>query len=251
MTRKKGFVSSSGVRISDDFRENLIIDRYHPSFVGMRQSKIKHLKSENSEDAISWNVFRSLGQIDPAKWVPSIFKQAFGFEAPNELKNTFVELWKNVVPPPALLETGDEGISEIDIIIENPHWVMVIEAKYKSDISTGTTTRPERDQILRNIDVGSYYAGVRDFYFALLMLDESKSPKGVAAVNRYKSERVISEALPHRKDDLSNIRGIGVLTWSGMALVLEESNKNDPRVDELFYAKRAVEWLSTKGVNPK
>jgi hypothetical protein len=37
------------VRVTADFRDNLIIDRYDPVFVSMRASKVKHLRSENSE----------------------------------------------------------------------------------------------------------------------------------------------------------------------------------------------------------
>jgi hypothetical protein len=74
-------------------------------------------------------------------------------------------LWESIPPPLGLLADGDEGPSEIDVVIEAPSWVWFIEAKYRSDISTGTTTRPDRDQILRNIDVGTYYAGVQRFFF--------------------------------------------------------------------------------------
>jgi hypothetical protein len=44
-------------------------------------------------------------------------------------------------------------------VIEASTWVWFIEAKLTSDASTGKTTRPDRNQILRNIDVGSYHAG--------------------------------------------------------------------------------------------
>jgi hypothetical protein len=53
------FTSPSGVRIAADFRSNLIIDRYDPVFADMRASKLRHMRSANSEDAVSWNVFRS------------------------------------------------------------------------------------------------------------------------------------------------------------------------------------------------
>ena len=62
-------VTPSGVRLAKDFRNNLIIDRYDPVFVSMRPTKLKHLRSENSEDAITWNVFRSLRQISPTAWL--------------------------------------------------------------------------------------------------------------------------------------------------------------------------------------
>lgn len=50
--------SAGGVRLADDFRDNLIIDRYDPVFASMRGQKLTHLRSENSEDAVTWNVFR-------------------------------------------------------------------------------------------------------------------------------------------------------------------------------------------------
>lgn len=96
-----------------------------------------------------------------------------------------INLWVSVSPPPALLAQADEGTSEIDVVLESGSWVWFIEAKYRSDISTGTTTRPLRDQVLRNIDVGSYCAGVRDFFFSLLVQSAERSPLGAAAVARY------------------------------------------------------------------
>ena len=51
MTTVSSTASASGVRVADDFRDNLIIDRYDPIFLLMRASKLKHLRSENSEDA--------------------------------------------------------------------------------------------------------------------------------------------------------------------------------------------------------
>jgi len=70
--------SPSGVEIARDFRENLIIDRFDPVFADMRASKIKHLRSVNSEDAVTWNVFRSLRQIAPPHWLPDLWNRSFG-----------------------------------------------------------------------------------------------------------------------------------------------------------------------------
>jgi hypothetical protein len=70
MENHRARLSPSGVLIADDFRENLIIDRYDPVFADMRASKLKHLRSANSEDAVTWNIFRSLRQIAPQVWLP-------------------------------------------------------------------------------------------------------------------------------------------------------------------------------------
>jgi hypothetical protein len=69
MNFDQGELSPSGVQIAADFRDNLIIDRYDPVFADMRASKLKHLRSANSEDAVTWNVFRSLRQITPEAWL--------------------------------------------------------------------------------------------------------------------------------------------------------------------------------------
>src|SRR5438093_13330680 len=100
MLEVSGRFSSSGVRIADDFRDNLIIDRYDPVFVGMRASKIKHLRSENSEDAVTWNVFRSLRQIDPAVWLPVLTRFAFDSELVLPSSRVTLALWVPAAPPP-------------------------------------------------------------------------------------------------------------------------------------------------------
>jgi len=116
-------VTPSGVRLAKDFRNNLIIDRYDPVFASMRPTKLKHLRSENSEDAVTWNVFRSLRQMSPAAWLRPLAAAGIPGHVLSNEEQTVVDLWRSVDPPPALLLTGDEGPSEIDVIIESPHWV--------------------------------------------------------------------------------------------------------------------------------
>ena len=242
-------LSPSGVFIAADFRANLIIDRYDPVFADMRASKLKHLRSANSEDAVTWNVFRSLRQITPDAWLPGLWQRAFPLIAcPPDLKAA-VRLWESVPPPLGLLAGGDEGISEIDVVIEAPTWVWFIEAKYRSDISTGTTTRPERDQVLRNLDVGSYHAGVRQFFFSLLILSESNSPVGAQRILEYADLSVPrAKLVTHRPDGLQNLMAVGQLTWTALADVLAETSKAAPREDERAYAARAFAWLKERGI---
>ena len=246
-----GVLSPSGVFIANDFRSNLIIDRHDPVFADMRASKRKHLHSVNSEDAVTWNVFRSLRQIDPAEWLASVWQRAFpSIQIPLDVAAT-VKLWESVRPLLGLLANGDEGASEIDVIVESASWVWFIEAKYRSDISPGTTTRPERDQVLRYLDVGTYYAGVRPFYFSLLVRSREQSPLGVERVDRYSEPSAIQAILPHRPDGLKNFSGIGVLTWADLGTVLRSVSVSARREDERAYATRAHSWLMQRGIVPQ
>lgn len=239
--------SPSGVRIATDFRDNLIIDRYDPVFMSMRAGKVRHLQSENSEDAVTWNVFRSLRQLQPQSWLPTLLRIGVPNVVAGPSEAVVLNLWSSISPPLGLV--GSEGDSEIDVIIESPDWVWVIEAKYRSDISTRTTVRPLRDQVLRNIDVGSYYAGQRRFFFSLLVRDEETSPLGAKAVRKYANLSTARlELAGHRPDGLANLEAVTLLTWADVAAVLQEGRDSVRREDERGYAERALAWMEGKGL---
>jgi len=245
-----GKLTAKGVFIADDFRDNLIVDRYDNVFAAMRGEKINHLRSENSEDVLTWNVFRSLHKINPSLWLPAFFVRAFHIDLAEQPKVVALDLWPKLVPPPALrLFQKDEGESEIDVRIETERLVCFIEAKYKSDISRRTKNNTDRDQIIRNLDLGTWHAGRRDFFFALLVIDEAHSADGLATLNRYTKERasVISH-LPHRTDGLENLKGLGHLTWCDMAEILCRCETQAEHEDERQTAKRATEWLARKRI---
>ena len=255
MTHEENYkYSKTGVKITDDFRNNLIIDRYHPEFFNMRAGKLSHMQSENSEDVVTWNVFHSLRQIKPEIWAPSLYSKAFSNNEKSDfekyINSTVINLWKTVSPPPSLVEEGDEGKSEIDICIESPNWVWFIEAKLTGDISKRTTIRENRDQIIRNIDVGSYYAGVRDFYFSLLIKSEKRSKIGVKKIEEYSNNSKIEEILAgHRPDKLVNLKGISTIRWQHIGEVLHSANITD-EIENTF-CERALNWMESKKLYKK
>ncbi|MBI1800482.1 MAG: DUF2442 domain-containing protein [Chloroflexi bacterium] len=236
--------SKSGVKLFTDFRQRLIIDRYDPILVKMRQPKLDRLHSENSEDVFTWNVFRSLRQIDPNVWFPRLFEQCFGYQFQVPVQEFAMELWPSLSPPKTL--PWIEGKSEIDVRIETESFVWFIEAKLKSDVSPKVTHNRNRDQILRNLDVGSCYAKPRDFYFALLILDRTYTPHGLALLEDYaKHPDKVLNGLPHRSNQLANIKGIGQFTWFDIAAILAKSAVNP---DEQHFATNLLNWLKQNGV---
>ena len=208
--------SKSGVIISENFRDNLIISKYDNQLFNMRTEKTDKMCSENSEDVLTWNVFKSLSQIDSKLWLPNIFSKAFNTEFPYD-SFVKIDLWKSIEPPKSITDFQKaEGNTEVDIMIESEKFVWFIEAKYKSDIEMRTTNNEDRDQLLRNIDVGSFYSGDRDFYFSLLYFDEKKTKDGMERIELYSNvgEYEFKTMLPHRSDSLENIKGIGKIKWS-------------------------------------
>ncbi|MEH7253828.1 DUF1643 domain-containing protein [Neobacillus niacini] len=237
--------SKNGVLLNKDFRDSLIIDKYDIEILNWRGRKLDQLRSENSEDAMTWNVFRSLKQINPSDWLPYLFKQSFHQDFPYSLETIDIILWKKLNPPVNL--PIREGQSEVDVIIESDEFVWFIEAKYKSDISLGTTHDKTRNQIIRNIDVGLDYKNGKDFYFSLLILDEEHSPKGYHYINvcSYSLDHIMND-IPHRRDGLINLKGVGLLTWLDLLNVLGVSKRGTEIEFQRVVATQAEQWLSKK-----
>lgn len=237
--------SKSGVLLNTDYKDSLIIDKYNSEFKRWREMKLEQLKSENSEDAITWNVFRSFEQIDPKSWLAQLFKKSFRKEIRYKLEFIDIRLWEKLNPPKSL--PVPEGQSEIDIIIESDEFVWFIEAKYKSDISMKTTHDSERNQVIRNIDVGLEYVKGKDFYFSLLILNEKYSPNGLSIINEYNNSiNRLMKDLKHRNSELSKLRGIGILTWQDILNIFSEVNSSTINEFERMIAKQASTWLTNK-----
>lgn len=242
----KGHHARSAGSIAADFRDQLIIDRYDPVFQNTRGTKRKHLHGANGEDAVTWNVFRSLRQIDSAVWLPELFRAAFPTQTSPHCEHAAVDLWRTIGPPPGLVD-GDDGESDIDVVIETPLWAWIIEGRLHGDMAGRTTTRADRDQVLRLIDVGSHCAGVRRFYFSLLVADRARSEAGVAAVAEFAPLARPRELLrAHRPDGLANLSGVSVLTWQDLQEVLADAAEAAARDEERAFAARAHGWLAER-----
>ena len=225
--------SKSGVRIAAEFRDHLIIDRHDPLLESTRASTRRRLRGANGDDAVNWNVFRSLRQIAPAVWLNDLFTAAFPRHTLAHTEHATVELWKCVEPPPALPLDADEVEPEIDVVIATPAAVWCIEAR-----------RTTREQLLRSIDLASYHAGTRQCYVSLLVGDPARAKEGVAAVDALRNLAKPRELLAsHRPDRLANLAGVSRLTWADLAEVLADAATDAGREDERQYAARALTWL--------
>ena len=111
-----------------------------------------------------------------------------------------LRFWDKYYPP--LLRSIPEGETHVNLTIETSNKLIFVEVKYKADTSKNTKHDPNRDQIIRNIDVGSWAAKKRakEFYFILLTL--KANIYSIDKLHHYKSNpsNVIQEIGSYRKD---------------------------------------------------
>lgn len=191
-------VSKSGVKVYKKWQDNIIIDADNPTIISQSAKSyyrglangLSRLGSENSEDALTWNIFRTLDDIPATLWLHSIIQ-------PLSLDTTNVELhfWKSYAPPSTY--PHPEGHSEVDLTIETPSALLFIEAKLHSKVSR---PKSKRNQVIRNIDIGSWHAKQdnKDFYFFLLTPHKHQTDLILA----YQDVNNLTDELSHRHDEI-------------------------------------------------
>ena len=237
-------VTQTEEKLHDFFRDSLLIDKFDPQLENRYKRRFDQAQSECGVDAIVWNVFRTFNQIDRKLWVEQLFYKAFQEEFPFTTDQLEIKLWKKIHPPKSL--PFKEGKSEIDIVIETEDFVWFIEAKYRSDITFGTEQNAKRDQIIRNIDIGTNYARKRNFYFSLIILDKYHSPIGYRRAVEYKdSLEAVQNALPHRVE-LPSLKGISVIQWKDIQSLFKTIYLYSKNKYEKYIADQVSYWLLDK-----
>ena len=165
--------------------------------------------------------------------------------------------WRAVIEsgPPERGEGIFEGVTELDACLSTQDAVIVVEAKYKSDLSQRTAWDPQRDQIARCLDAALDLAGeARQPYFLLATDDYSHANLETPAMAyetllpRYRDDAAFRAArLPHRTaEELARLDGrIGWLSWADLVdTVLDHSSAFSPEQKRML--RDLVDYLRSR-----
>ena len=229
--------------------EFILLD-HHPDLSRRPEAKPGRVDAENRRAALTWNVFRTLELIAPTFWLRR-FRARLDALASLEPggRSLSVRLWA-LLPTPADRQRQEPVC--LDAIVEMDTTVYGVMTFDGSDVELGDSTLARPDAVLRVIDAVSWYAGVRDCYIVLITSDWSHTPIGSALIERYRGSRdVLQCRLPHRRDGLVNVRGIGRMTWQDVASIIRDCADSQSLTDlERFAASRTGQWLESLGIHP-
>ena len=182
--------------------------------------------SENSEDARTWYYFSPLVNDEPQRTrvLTLLLRQAFADALPphayKAIPSAKLEFWPKIPPPSTRPKT--EGESEPDLLIRLGESALVlVEAKCQSGVSEFSTFDRKRDQVIRLIDAGSWYARQEGYDCSCVLVLQYGDAliNATKIVNRYaRNPEAIQKALPYR-DDLSEddfdqlARGLAFVRW--------------------------------------
>ena len=167
-------VSASRVRVWKRPEDHPLLkhtDTSHPAFQGKLAERfapsiaegLPKVLSENSEDARTWYYFSPLLSDVPQRTrvLTQLFRQSFFAAVPpqvfKDIPDATLQFWPKLPPPPSRPKV--EGESEPDLLIRlGQSAVVFVEAKCHSPVSEFTNFDRDRDQVIRLIDTGSWYA---------------------------------------------------------------------------------------------
>ena len=214
-------ISDSGVKVWKTPESHPLLkhtDTANPAFLDKLEEiysrgKLRGLPricSINSEDARTWYYFSPL-LVDGQKMtltLTDLLRQAFSetlsAKVLEAVRFADLEFWQKIAPPPSRLKYRREGRSEPDVLIKLMQRALVlVEAKHRSDVSERTTYDKIRDQVIRLLDVGSWYAKQNGFdssYVIVLQYGDAQT-NAEEIVSRYaRKPEAIQRALPYRTD---------------------------------------------------
>lgn len=212
-------LSSSRIRVWRRPEDHPLLrqtDTAHPAFQGKLSERfppsiaegLPKVLSENSEDARTWHYFSPLLRDEPqrSRVLTQLIRQSFFGAAPpqvfKDIPAAKLEFWPKLPPPPSRPQA--EGDSEPDVMITlGKSAVILVEAKCHSGVSEFTKFDRKRDQVIRLIDVGSWYARQHGFdcvCFLVLQYGDAQT-NAEKIVSRYEGQpEAIQKALPYRDD---------------------------------------------------
>jgi hypothetical protein len=178
---------SSGAAVYKDYQDNFVIwpgregalDEFVNQTYGGRRHKLRHTKSSNSEDALTWSCFDTLNQLKGAPRARALADLwALAFEdrpIPEGFLAGKICIGKKY---------GDEQEqTEVDASIEEGHVLVFIEAKLYSPMSPADLAkRKPHDQIARKLRIGlkeAQRSPRKDFYFIVLDIAPKEMLRGL------------------------------------------------------------------------
>src|SRR5690349_9681065 len=141
-----------------DTRDEFVIVPHHPDRLRRPGVRSVVYAGERFQQALAWNVFRTLELLTPAFWMRSFQARLFGQAVSPAPQTAQVTLWQSLALPPARRLDGERPHAFADVIIETEHAVWTLVPASNHDL--GESDGP----LCRLLEAGAWRAGVRHHY---------------------------------------------------------------------------------------
>jgi hypothetical protein len=229
-----------------DTRDELVIVPHHPDRLRRPGVRPAAHARERAQQALVWNVFRTLELVTPAVWMRSFQARLFRQPVTPAPQIAKVALWQPLVLPPACRLDGGRTDAFADVTIETEHavWTLLVSSNHDWDDSD--------DPLCRLIEAGAWLAGTRHHYCGVIDVSPRQPSVGELLRARFaRSRDSVSLRTSTGVTAPGSDPGIGVTTWPDLAAVLTDCAHSEhlPSIERAL-ATHAVSWLRRVGIEP-
>ena len=280
----------------DDPSDNLTVDVQNE----LIQERASQIRSEDSQIAMLWNVFRSLQKLEPSLWLPRVLTHALGWKkgsrgatALQKAARHGVEFqwWKRYDVPAGRQEclhtqalNGDLDLAhyparylpekkkeiarnletrlpleeriEVPLSIETREHILGVLAVYKGNLRQNTRYDARRDELIRLLDAGTWYAQAAGKRFISLVVyadARTYNTETKRLIDLYRDNGgLLVSRLPHRKDTevlQQAAKHIGELRWRALgALLLDAKDEERIGLFDVAVLDELIKYLARKDV---
>ena len=227
-------------------QDQFVISPHHPDRLRRPSPRGAAAGRDRFQQALTWNVFRTLELVAPAYWLRRLHTRLTGQPSLVPPQIVDVHLWRALPLPPILQIDGARPDVTVDVIIETEHdvWTLIVPRHGEvPDIQERAT---------HVIDAGGWLAGARPHHCGVIESDTDNTMAGSLLKSRYARSRDRAAPRSATRGPAAPIAITwGVIPWSDLAAILHECSEagNLPPI-ERAPARNATDWLGAVGVEP-
>jgi hypothetical protein len=232
-------------RLAAGMRDEFVIAPHHPDRLGRPSGRVGALDRDRYQQALTWNVFRTLELIAPAFWLRRLHARLTGEPSPAPPQIAQVSLWRRLPLPPIQRIDGTRPDAVVDVVIETEHavWTLMVAPADRPDDDGG---------VAAVIDAGAWLAGAREHHAGIIETRTTNTSFGGRLRERYaRSRGSVELRTATRGPARPTSTPPGTLEWTDLTAILEDC-QDAPHLApiERALARNAVEWLRRAGAAP-
>lgn len=230
----------------DIFR--FLVSPYHPDTRRYPVNGAVTMPTDRLRHALTWNVFRTLEQIAPSLWMRSLLARCAGLSdgydsAPHTVA---VACWPCLLhTPSAMLRRGRRDAIPVDVVVETDDTVVTFIVPPYADLVGRVLSETAEGGLLDVAEATAWLAGTRHAYVSVVLPVEADCDVWAARV-RDRATRV-GRVLRTTGRGVTNVRGIGGITWTGLHDVLMKVAESS----FITTSERALALMTSKWMNDR
>lgn len=224
------------------------VSPYHPDVLRQPEANAVIDRDDRLRHALTWNVFRTLEQINPAFWLRPLVARlgAMTDEYDSAPHVCQIACWDWLDPAPsARLRRQRRAAVRADVVIDTDDTVMTFLVPRVDEVTSLVLSDTAEGGLLDLAEATSYKGGVRASYVGIVLPPGADTDVWMTRVNR--RGRAVQRVFAASGYGIRNAGGIGALGWLDLRAILDDAGRaHSLATSERTRATEVSRWMTDR-----